>query len=175
MDKTTKTILIVIAAVVLVCICLGAAVVATGLVSFNIFANQVQENISEDPGEAVRVGEEIADFEIPSGFGSPYSIHFGEVTVINYSSQSGKTHAFLAQFPEGTSINIEEMLRIIQEGSGNPDSIWYNTDLSVTEQKSIDIRGQESMLNISEGISKDGIAFRSATAQFQGRGGPGRW
>jgi hypothetical protein len=172
MDKTTKTILIVIAAVVLVCVCLGAVVVATGLVSFNIFANQVQENVSENPEVAVRVGAEIADFEVPSGFGSPYSIHFGDVTLIQYSTDSEKSYLLIAQFPEGTSINIKEMLRIIQEGSGNPDSIWYNTDTTLVEEKSVNIRGQVSTLQISEGTSSGGVVYRVATTQFQGRGGP---
>lgn len=172
MDRTTKTILIITGAVVLACGCLAAAALATGLWTFNQLAIFSRESFSEDPGVAVRVGDEIADFEVPGGYGSPHSIHFGDVTVIDYSSPSGMSHIFLAQFPEGTSINVEELLKIIEEGSSKPDSFWYNTELALVQQKSVEIREQASTLNISEGTSKEGIPYRAATAEFQGRGGP---
>jgi hypothetical protein len=78
----------------------------------------------------------------------------------------------LAQFPEGTSINVDELLRIIGESSDNPNSIWYNTETEIVEQKPVTIRGQDVTLTISEGISSDGVEFRMATARFEGRGGP---
>ena len=76
-----------------------------------------------DKQEAVRIGSEIADFDIPKGFGSPYGVHFGEVSSIGYVSPSQKTHIILTQFPDGTSINADEMLRRISERPGDPNSI----------------------------------------------------
>ncbi len=58
------------------------------------------------------------------------------------------------------------------EGTGDPKNIWYGTETTLVEQKPISIRGQQTMLNISEGISSDGVTFRMATAKFAGRGGP---
>ena len=40
------------------------------------------------------------------------------------------------------------------------------------EEKPILIRGQETTLRISEGTSSEGITYRTATATFQGNGGP---
>ena len=134
--------------------------------------NFAERSVSESPQEAVRLGSEIADFEVPEGFGSPYSVHFGDVTLIGYKSRSEKSHLLLAQFPQGTSINVDEMLRAIREGSGDPNSIWYNTETTLVEQSPVTICGQETTLNISEGISSDGVPFRMATAKFEGRGGP---
>jgi hypothetical protein len=172
MDKTTKTILIVIGSVLLVCGCITAGIFATGLWSFISVVNFVDESVSESPEVAVRVGSEIADFEVPEGYGSPYSIHFENVTVVAYQSSSEKSHLLLAQFPEGTSINVEEMLKTIEAGSGEPNSIWYNTETTLVEQRPVTICGQEIMLNISEGTSSNGVVFRTATATFEGRGGP---
>jgi len=172
MDKTTKTILIVIGSVLVICGCMTAAVFATGLWSFSRFVNFAERSVSESPQVAVRLGSEIADYEVPEGFGSPYSVHFGDVTLIGYKSPSERSHILLAQFPVGTSINVNEMLRLIEEDSGNPNSIWYNTKTEIVEQKPVTICGQESTLNISEGTSSDGIRFRMATATFEGRGGP---
>ena len=172
MDKTTKTILIVLGSVLVLCACAGVAVFATGLWSFSQLVNFAERSVSESPQVAVRLGSEIADFEVPKGFGSPYSIHFGDVTLIGYKSRSEKSHLLLAQFPQGTSINLDEMLRIIEEGSGDPNSIWHKTETTIVEQKPVTICGQETTLNISEGISSDGVEFRMATAKFKGRGGP---
>lgn len=172
MDKTTKTVLIVIGSILLVCGCVAAGIFATGVWSFGRFVSWADESVSEDPQEVLRVGAEIADFEIPEGFGSPYSVHFGDVTLIGYKSPSEKSQLLLAQFPQGTSINLDEMLRIIRDGANDPNSIWYNTETELVEQKPVTIRGDECMLSISEGTSRDGVEFRMATAKFEGRGGP---
>jgi hypothetical protein len=172
MDKSTKTILIVIGSVLLVCLCATAGIFGTGLWSFGQFVNFVDESVSESPQEAVRLGSEIADFEVPEGFGSPYSVHFGNVILIDYKSQNERSHLLLAQFPDGTSINEEEMLKQLREGSGDPNSIWYNTETILVEQKPVTICGQETTLNISEGTTTDDVEFRMATATFEGKGGP---
>jgi hypothetical protein len=172
MDKTTKTILIVIGSVLFVCACITAGIFATGLWSFGRFVRWADQSVSEDPQTAVRLGSEIADYDVPEGFGSPYSIHFEDVTIVAYKSASEKSHIVLAQFPEGTSINVEEMLKEIEKGSGDPNSIWYNARTELVEQKPVTVRGQECTLNISEGTSSDDVEFRMATAKFEGRGGP---
>jgi hypothetical protein len=172
MDKSTKTILIVIGSILLVCGCITAGVFATGLWSFSRFVNFTERSVSESPQVAVRFGSEIADFEVPEGFASPYGIHFGDMTLVGYKSSSEKSLLLLAQFPKGTSINVDEMLRRIEEGSGDPNSIWYKTETTVVEQKAVTIRGKECNLSISEGTSSDGVEFRMATAKFDGRGGP---
>jgi hypothetical protein len=172
MDKSTKAFLLGIGALLLVCACTSATILATGLWSFDRITNWAVENVSESPDVAVRAGSEIAEFDIPDGFGSPYSIHFGEVTMVGYQSQNEKNHILLAQFPEGTSIRVEELLEDIREFSSDPQGVWYTTEMTVIEQKTVTIRGEETTLDISEGTSSDGIAYRLATAGFAGRGGP---
>ena len=172
MDKTTKTILMIVGSVVLLCACAAFVVVVTGAWSFNRFVNWSEQNVSERPDAAVRVGSEIADFEIPQGFDSPYSIHFGDVSMVGYTSRSERSHILLAQFPAGTDINVDEMLRQLSKGSGDPNSVWYKTETALLEEKPVTIRGEQTSLRISEGTSSDGIAYRSAAASFQGRGGP---
>jgi hypothetical protein len=172
MDKTTKTILIILGSILLVCACATAALFATGLWSFSRFVIWADESVSESPQDAVRVGSEIADFEVPAGFASPYSVHFGDVSVVGYESQTGTAHILLAQFPDETSINVNEMLRRISEGRGDPQSVWYRTETTLIEEKPVVIRGQETILSIAEGTSSEGILYRTATANFEGRDGP---
>ena len=172
MDKTTKTILLIVGSVVLLCACAAFVVAATGAWSFKRFVNWSEQNVSERPEAAIRVGSEIADFEIPRGFDSPYSVHFGDVSMVGYTSRSERSHILLAQFPVGTNINLDEMLRQISKGSGDPNSVWYKTETTLLEEKPVTIRGQETMLSIGEGTSAEGVTYRTAAASFQGRGGP---
>jgi hypothetical protein len=172
MDKTTKTVLIIIGSVLLVCICGASVLFATGLWSFTNIVRWADTNTSENPQEVVRFGSEIADFDVPEGFGSPYGMHFGEITSVGYASQSKNTHILLTQFPEGTHVNVEEMLRLINQYSIDPDHAWADAQTTLIEEKPVTIRGQETTLSISEGTSSDGTNYRSAIATFQGKGGP---
>jgi hypothetical protein len=172
MDKTTKTILIIIGSVLLVCICGVSVLAATGLWSFRNIVRWADTNTSENPQEVVRFGSEIADFDMPEGFGSPYGMHFGEITSVGYASQSKDTHILLTQFPEGTHVNVEEMLKLIDQYSNDPDRPWVGAQTTLIEEKPVTIRGQETTLSISEGTSSDGTTYRSAIATFQGKGGP---
>ena len=172
MDKTTKTILLIIGSVLLLFACAAFAILATGLWSFGRFANWAERSVSERPEVAVRVGSEIADYQVPEGFGSPYSVHFADVSMVGYKSQSGWSHILIAQFPAGTHIDVDKMLRRISEGTGEPDRWWYNTDTTLIDEKPVTIRGQECILNISEGTSSEGTTYRSAAATFEGQSGP---
>lgn len=172
MDKTTKTILIIIGSILLVCVCGTGLLMATGLWSFQNIVRWADSNTTENPQEVSRVGEEIADFEVPDGFGNPYGVHFGDVTMIGYASQSGDTHLLLTQFPEGTHVDVDEMLKTISRYSTDSNSQWYDVQTTLIEEKPVTIRGEETTLSISEGTSSEGGIYRSATAAFQGRGGP---
>ena len=172
MDKTTKTVLIVIGSVLVLCACTVMTVFVTGLWTFVTIAKVATQTVSENPQEVVRVGAEIADYEIPREFGSPVSIHIGDMTMIRYTSQDVMSYILIAQFPEGTSVNVEEMLRLMEEGAGDPNNVWYSTDTTIIEQKPVTLCGQETLLNISDGTSLKGHSYRYATATFYGRGGP---
>ena len=172
MDKTTKTVLIVIGSVLVLCACAVMTVFVTGLWTFRTIAKVSSQNISEEPEVAVRVGAEIADYEVPPEFSSPVSIHIGDMTMIRYTSQDEMSYIVIAQFPEETSVNAEEMLKRMEEGTHDPNDVWYSTDTTILEQKPVTIRGQATILNISDGTSLQGRSYRYATATFNGRGGP---
>jgi hypothetical protein len=94
----------------------------------------------------------------------------GGWSLVEYFTGDEKTILIVTQFPAGTSINVDEMMRQIQNNSRNPNSPWYNMDTALVEQKPVTIRGQETTLNISEGTTKEGVSYRMASAEFQGNG-----
>ena len=172
MDKTTKTILIALGSVLILCGCVASVVFWIGIWSFGRFATWTERSVSVIPEKAIQVGAEIADYEVPDGFGSPFGVHIGDVTVFGYTSQSERSQILLAQFPEGTSINTKELLKLISKYAADPNSGWYNTEFTLVEERPVTIRGQACTLNVSEGTSGEGIVYRSGIANFHGRGGP---
>ena len=172
MDKTTKTVLIIIGSLLLVCACGASVLFVTGLWSFRTIARVADSSTSRDLAEVADMLSEVAVITLPDGFGSPYGIHIAGITSVGFASQSRNTHILITQFPQGTVVDTEEMLKLISQYSTNPENPWDTSNTKVIEGKPVAIRGQETYLEVSEGTSSDGTTYRVATATFQGKGGP---
>jgi hypothetical protein len=170
MDKTTKTILIVIGSLLLVCACGASILFATGIWSIGKIVQWADTNTTENPREVAQIASSIADFEVPQGFNTQYGLKLGDFAMVQYMTADEKSIVFVTQFPPGTSINLEEMMRQIRESGRNPNSPWYNLDAQLIEQKPVIIHGKETTLNINEGTTKEGLLYRVANATFQGHG-----
>ncbi len=170
MNKTTKTILIIVGSLLVVCACCVGVFSITGLWSTIQFANWAGSNMSEDPGKVAEMAAEIADFQIPEGFEKRYGMKLGEFSLVQYMTDNERTVIFVTQFPAGTSINVDEMMRQIEQNSRRENRAWYGMTTALVEQKPVTIRGQETTLNISEGMNNEGVLYRMANAEFQGNG-----
>lgn len=172
MNNTTKTILIIAGTLVVLCACTASILFATGLWSVGQIVNWADTSTTRDLYEVADMASEVAVFTLPEGFSSPYGMHFGEITSIGFASRSNNTHILITQFPQGSIVNTDEMLKMISKYSVEQDSRWADTHTTIIQEKPVTIRGQETTLTISEGTSSDGTAYRTATATFQGKGGP---
>jgi hypothetical protein len=170
MNKTTKTILIILGALLFVCACSAAIFMGTGLWGFGKFVDFADNSTTENPQEVAQIASEIADFDVPETFTKQYGIKIATFSMVQYMNSSEKTFLFITQFPAGTSINPDKMMREIQNNSRNPNSTWYNNDTHIVEERPVIIRGEETTLSISEGTSEQGELFRLANAKFQGNG-----
>ena len=170
MTQTTKTILIIIGSLAVLCACAAAVLIGTGAWSFSRLVRFADKSRTEDPQEVASIASEIADFKLPEGFTTQYGIKISTFSMVQYTTRGEDTYIFLTQFPAGTSINPDEMMREIKNSGRNPNSPWYNMDTELLEQKPVDICGAETTLSISEGTSDQGVLYRMANAKFQGKG-----
>lgn len=170
MNKTTKTILIILGALLFICACGAAVVLATGARSVAEIVKWADQNTTEDPQEVAKIASEIADYEIPESLTRQYGIKFATFSMVQYMNSSEDMFLFVTQFPAGTSINPDEMMREIRNNSRNPNSPWYNTDTELVEQRKVTIRGEKTTLSISEGTNEQGETYRIANAKFKGNG-----
>jgi hypothetical protein len=170
MNQTTKTVLIILGSLLVLCACTTAILLGTGLWSFGKVVQFADQSTTENPQEVAQIASEIADFSVPKGFSAQYGMKIAKFSMVQYTTRKEDTYIFLTQFPPETSINMDEMLREIRNGARNPNSPWYNMDTTLVEQKPVSIRGEETTLSISEGMSDQGVLYRMANATFQGKG-----
>jgi hypothetical protein len=171
MNKTVRILLIIAGVLVVICGCASAVALGTGILSAGKLVQWAETNTSENPQEVDQIAAEIADFDVPEGFGSPYGMHFLDFTSVGYLSQSGNTHIYLTQFPPDTHMDVDEMMRMLKEG-GSPEGPWVGAKMTEVEQKPVTVRGQGSTLSIGEGQTSEDETFRVATVAFQGKDGP---
>jgi len=170
MNKTTKTVLIIIGSLLVLCACTSAVLLGTGLWSFGKVIEFADNSTTEDPQEVARIASKIADFDIPEDYSRQYGMEIDTFNLVQYANNGEDTYIFLAQFPADTSINPDQLMREIKNSSRNPNHPLYNTDMQIVEQKLVTIRGEETTLTISEGTSDQGELYRMANAKFQGNG-----
>lgn len=170
MSQEMKTILIIIGSLLVLCACGAAVLMGTGLWGFSKVVEVAEQNTTEDPQEVAQIASGIADYDIPEEFTRQYGMKFATFSMVQYVNSSEDIFLFVTQFPAGTSINPDEMMREIQKNSRNPNSIWFTNDTHIIEQKPVNIRGEETTLSISEGTTEHGELFRLASARFQGNG-----
>lgn len=170
MNQTTKTILIIIGSLLVLCVCASAVLLGTGIWSFGKVIEFADNSTTEDPQEVARIASEIADFDIPEGFTTEYGMKIATFNMVQYTTHSQDKFIFLIQFPAGTSINPDEMIREVRNSSRNPNSPWYNTDMHIVEQEPVTIRGEETTLSTSEGTADNSQLYRMVNAKFQGKG-----
>lgn len=170
MNKTTKTILIILGSLLVLCACTTAALLGTGLWSFGKLAQFADNSTTEKPQEVTQIASEIAEFDLPAGYETQYGMKIADFSMVQYATRDEENYIFLTQFPSGTSISMDEMMRQIERNGRVPNSHRYNMDTALVEQKTITIRSQETKLSISEGTTNEGNPFRLASATFQGNG-----
>ena len=170
MDKTTKNVLIILGSLLLVCVCGAAIVLATGAWSLGELVKWADNSTTEDPQEVAQIASGIADFDVPEGFTTQYGMEIATFRMVQYTTRSEDIFIFVTQFPAGTSINPDDMMRQVRDNSRNPNSPWYNMDTDLIEQTPVTIRGEETTLSISEGTNDQGMLYRMANAKFQGKG-----
>ncbi len=163
MNKTTRTILIIISSLALV------AIVACGAAGWGLQAaakgiwNQVTAL-----GENGSIAAQIADFDLPSGYQSQFALEIQDYQLAAYAPVQGIGHIYLFQAPGSLDIDTNQLQEKYYQY--NPDANSRNVHL--VETRPITLRGQQVTLAVSEGTNSDQMPYRELMAIFQGKGGP---
>ena len=116
----------------------------------------------------IEAAGEIADFNLPDGYGADFSANLLGYTLAVFNSGDDHSHLYLIQSEnESDWEKLASMLDQLAPGSSDA-----RTRMTIIESRPVVIRDKETTLILSEGVNSDGEAYRQATAAFQGLGRP---
>jgi len=166
-NKNTRWIWIGLGSAALFCLC--AAAVAT--FTFYKIGQKVSDGMSTDPEAASKAAHEIADYDLPAGYQEQMSMDiafYSFVTIVPETYGTGDPIIMLAQFQVGTTQQqTEEQMRRSVERQYNTRGV----DLRLVESKDATIRGEETVINIYEGLDQSGNTLRQLITSFPGKDG----
>lgn len=123
---------------------------------------------TDDSQHVAKLASKIADFDLPTGYAPEFSAEMLGYTLAGYKGASGPSHLYFIQSEnEADGEELERMLTQLAPGSSDP-----NTRMTVIENRTATVRGQEVAVVVSEGTNSDNVAYRQVTVGFQGKGGP---
>jgi hypothetical protein len=151
MKRITQTMLIIISAIIMTLSAACGTIEAT-----------------DDSQHVTKLASKIADFDLPEGYAPEFSAEMLGYTLAAYKGASGPSHLYFIQSEnEADGKELERMLTQLAPGASDP-----NTRLTVIENRTMTIRGQEVAMILSEGTNSENVAYRQVTVGFQGKGGP---
>lgn len=166
MSRNTKIILGILAALVVLCLC-----IAGGFAAFTIFAaNKVTQSVDIDPANVEAQAGAIAEFDLPAGFEPAVSMDLLGMKMAGYNSSDERSHIFLMQFPATMSLSAEEMQQQIEKAMSSSRQNYGNLEMKVVETRDVTIKGEQALATISEGEGSNG-SFRQLAVIFKGNSG----
>ena len=167
MSRNTKIVLGIVAAVLLMCVC----VCAVGFLALQSMGQFLVQSTVTQPGEVAAIGDSIVTYELPPGYSEQFGMQLFGFSVVAFADEAEDSLILLMQFPEFAGLDqaqMETQLReAIQEQTQTGD-----LDLQRIDQETVTIRDQEVVLAISEGTDEEGNEIRQITGVFEGRSGP---
>jgi hypothetical protein len=170
MSRNTKTVLIVLGVVLVLCIC---SCVGFGVLSPVIGGMFMSQTVATEPADVAAIGSKIVDYETPPGYETEFGMSFFGFDLVGLTSGGDNPQMliFLMQFPEWANTDQASMeAQLEQSVEQQFDS--GELQLETVSEESVTIRDQPVTLTIREGTNADGEAMRQITGIFQGKNGP---
>lgn len=164
MNRTTKIIVGVIAGVLI--LCFGCAM--SGILLFNISSRTIERSIQTSSGSVTEIGSDIAEYDLPAGFGEGYAAQAADFSMVAYLGKDGHSHIYFLQLPAYLNLDEAEIRQRMQQAQESGD---LPEELKVVETQTGVIRGQEIELVVSEGNNHEGQSYRQVSGVFRGKGG----
>lgn len=181
MNRNTKILLGVLAAVVLLCVCAGISALVLLRQAGQAFEEFGEGMLLTDPVEIAAASAEMLDYELPPGYQeeSLIDVVFGKMLMIVSRSEDGIT---VKSGPVIMIFQLSSLLGIDDTNSGEltaqmQDSLEQqvetnNITYQVVEVKETTIADQTVELVVMEGEDDQGVLYRQVISEgFQTKGG----
>ncbi len=113
------------------------------------------------------IAHRIADFELPAGYQTDYTVEMLGYTIAAYKSSDRNGHLAFLQAPPGV-IPDEQVIEGYQTNE-SMTTAWRDATLILTDERTV--RDHPASLTISDRTNGEGQRYRSLNLVFQGREG----
>jgi hypothetical protein len=172
MSRTTKIILGIVIALVVLCGCIAGGIAIAGAIAARQVTQFAQQNISTDVTKVNQAAEAIASFNLPSGYKPTFSMNLMGFTMIGYAGPNSDSLIMLMQYPATVNLSPDQLIAQMNQAMSQQQYSVGNTQMKIVDQKPVNIRGQQATLTISEGVNSNNVKMRQAYTTFQGKSGP---
>lgn len=163
MNRTGKVAMIGIGGLLAMCLCLALGAFLAFWGTGQILADMVEG----DPETVAEARDAMADYTVPAGFDDGAAVSIAGFSMVTHTGDDERSHITFIQEPSWLSLDRADLERQVAQASGA--EVW--TELRVVDSQPCEIRGQETTLVVSEGVSHDKRRYRSASALFEGKHG----
>jgi hypothetical protein len=170
MSRNTKIVLVVLGGLLAVCcmITVGFFLIVPAFVS-RVTTDSVVEG-----GAAADVGQEIVNYELPSGYKEEGGVQLLGMKMVFITPEGGGDQFMaLMQFPAGIPLNDEDMRKQMQDAIGQQAGRRGNVAFSVVSTEQAVINGQPAVLTTLEGTDENGGTVRQVFGVFEAKNGSG--
>ncbi len=159
-------------------ILLGCFALALGLTAASFYALVLRpagwaigQSLDRGALEVGRTARQIADFELPAGYQAEFALDLMGMELAGYTGPCAGCHLYLVQAPQYLNLSAADLNQQFA-AAGVMVADGPRRQVRIVEQYQAEVRGQEVLVSISEGVNGSGKAYRSLTAVFEGKGGP---
>ena len=166
MTKGTKIALGIVAALVLICICVGIG----GFIGLYFVGDQVTQSVAEQPEEVAVIADGIADYDLPPGFSESFGMSLFGFDMVAFSGSDEQQVILMMQFPRAAGLNQAQMEQQMEQ-SMQQQMGRQNFNLEVVDEITTTIRDETVTLTVREGTDDQGQGLRQLTGVFPGKDG----
>ncbi|MCA9963326.1 MAG: hypothetical protein KC423_03755 [Anaerolineales bacterium] len=170
MSRNTKIVLIVLGVLLATCCIITVAF----MVIIPMFVTRVASDSVVEGDAAADVGQEIVDYELPSGYKEEGGVQILGMRMVFIVPEGGSGQMMaLMQFPSGIPINDEDMRQQMQDAIGQQAGRQGNVAFAVVATEQAVINGKPAVLTTLEGTDENGQTMRQIFGIFEAKNGSG--
>ena len=170
MSRNTKIVLIVLGVLLATCCIFTVAF----MVIIPMFVTRVASDSVVEGDAAADVGQEIVDYELPSGYKEEGGVQILGMRMVFIVPEGGSGQMMaLMQFPSGIPINDEDMRQQMQDAIGQQAGRRGNVAFAVVATEQAVINGKPAVLTTLEGTDENGQTMRQIFGIFEAKNGSG--
>ena len=170
MSKNAKIALIIIAVVMLLCICACVA----GYIILQTTGKVLEESfVMDNPAEAEQLAQSILDYDLPAGYQEEGAFNMGFMKMVMITDQSAGFGPLImiAEMPAGMGIDEDVMRQQIeqsmQRSMGN-----RNFNVELVDEQVRTIRGEDVTFYVYAGTDSSGNQVKQLVSElFDGKNG----